>query len=145
MQDVKLEQLNDTTFDIIIDEENKIYETVSGFETAINFQLYTDKRSSKEDVSRPRDRQGWLADILTKQEGYEVGSLIYLKNQSRNTQLDKNELVEFARNSLEYLVNTGAAKNITAQLLNDTILGEIEIDNNNIERYSSLWRNTETE
>jgi phage gp46-like protein len=145
MQDFKLDQLTDTTFDIIIDEENKVYKTVDGFETAINYQLFTDKRSSKQDVNRPRDRQGWMGDIITKQEGYEAGSLIYLKQQSRNTQVDKNELAGFAKNSLKYLVSIGAAKNITAQVINDGISGIIEIDNNNIERYSVLWRNTETE
>jgi len=145
IQDFKAEQLTDSTFDIVIDEDNKIYDFVEGFETAINFQLFVDKRTGKQDVNRPRDRQGWMADIITKQEGYEVGSLIYLKNQSRNTQIDKNELAGFAKNALEYLVKINAAKTITAQVNGDNIDGIIEIDNNNIQQYSSLWRNTETE
>lgn len=145
MQDFFMQQLNDTSFDMVIDEENKRYESVDGFETAIDFQLFVDKRSSKQDVNRPRDRQGWMCDILTKQEGYEVGSLIYLKEQSRNTQIDKNELAGFAKNSLEYLVNINAASRITADVIGDNIAGVIEIDNNNIQEYSSLWRNTQTE
>lgn len=144
-QDFAVEQDNYGVFDIIIDEDNKIYEFVEGFETAIDFQLFVDKRSSKEDVTRPRERQGWLPDIVTKQEGYEVGSLIYLKRQSRNTQIDKNELAGFAKNSLKYLVQIGAAKRVTATPVGDNIAGVIEIDNNNIQEYSSLWRNTQTD
>lgn len=144
MQDFKAEQLPDSTFDLVIDEENMVYDFVEGFETAINFQLFVDRRTSKQDVNRPRDRQGWLADILTKQEGYEAGSLVYLKNQSRNTQVDKNELAGFAKNAVKYLVSIGAAKNVTAKVNNNNIDGIIEIDNNNIQQYSALWRNTET-
>lgn len=145
MQDFKVIQLNDTSFDILIDEDNKRYESVDGFETAIDFQLFVDKRSSKQDVNRPRDRQGWMPDILTKQEGYEVGSLIYLKEQTRNTQIDKNELAGFAKNSLNYFVSIGAASGVTADVVGDNISGVIEVDNNNIQQYSSLWRNTQTE
>jgi phage gp46-like protein len=145
IQDFKVEQFTDSTFDIVIDEENKIYDFVEGLETAIDFQLAVDKRSSKQDVNRPRDRQGWMADILTKQEGYEVGSLVYLKNQSRNTQVDKNELAGFSKNALRYLVQIGAAKNVIARVVGDNIEGSIIIDNNNIQEYSMLWRNTETE
>jgi phage gp46-like protein len=144
LQDFMAEQQIDSTFDIVIDEDNKIYDFVEGFETAINFQLFVDKRTSKQDVNRPRDRQGWMGDILTKQEGYEVGSLVYLKNQSRNTQIDKNELAGFARNAVGYLVQIGAAKNVTAEVAGDNIEGTIEIDNNNIQQYSSLWRDTVT-
>jgi phage gp46-like protein len=142
IQDFKAEQLTDSTFDLVIDEDDKIYDFVEGFETAINFQLFVDKRTGKQDVNRPRDRQGWMADIITKQEGYEVGSLVYLKNQSRNTQIDKNELAGFAKNALEYFVQINAAKTVTAQVNGDNIDGIIEIDNNNIQQYSSLWRNT---
>lgn len=145
MQDFKMLQLNDTSFDMLIDENTKKYESVDGFETAIDFQLFVDKRSSKQDVNRPRDRQGWMPDILTKQEGYEVGSFIYLKQQTRNTQIDKNELAGYAKNSLQYLVQINAARVVTADVVGNNIFGVIEIDNNNIQEYSSIWRNTQTE
>jgi hypothetical protein len=143
IQDFYMEQQNDSTFDMVIDEDNKVYKIVEGFETAINFQLFVDKRTGKQDINRPRDRQGWMADILTKQEGYEVGSLVYLKGQSRNTQNDKNELAGFAKNSLKYFISIRAARNIITRVNGDNIEGTIEIDNNNIQEYSSLWRNTE--
>ena len=142
-QDFKMTQLNDTTFDFTIDEENQIYDTVEGFETAINFQTFVDKRTTKQDISRPRDRQGWLGDLLTKQEGYEVGSLVYLKRQCRNTQLDKNEIASFVENAGNYLVDIGAVKNVKGEVVGDSIDILVEVDNNNVERYTRLWRNTE--
>ena len=141
-QDFDLEQLNDTTFDLIIDEENKVYKATNGFKTAIIMQAFTDKRSTKQDISRPRDRQGWMGDILSKERGYEIGSYLYLKEQSRDTQIDKNELLGFLKNSQEYLVNIGAAKNILSQLEGDQLTITIEVDSDNIQRYSLLWRNT---
>ena len=142
MQDFAVCQKNDTTFDLVIDKNNKIFESVDGMETAIDFQLFIDRRSNSDDLSNPRSRQGWMGDLMTKQDGYEVGSLMYLKNQSRNTQADKNEMAAYAEDALKYFVSLGAAEDVKANVNGDNIEGTIKINKDNVERYSKLWRNT---
>lgn len=140
IQDFYVSQDNNGYFDIEID--GKDFKSVSGFETAIDFQLFVDKRSTKNEVTIARNRQGWLGDLMTKQNNYEVGSFIYLKNQARNTVNDKNEISTYAKDSLQYFIQIGSAKNITAFVNGDNIEGKIIIDNNNINRFSRIWNNT---
>lgn len=142
IQDFAVVQNNSGVFDIIIDSTNKVFSSVQGMETAIDFQIFTDKRSTKNDITVARNRQGWIGDLLTKQQGYEVGSFLYFKNQSRNTTLDKNEAAAFAEDSLKYFVSIGAAKNVTANISNNNVFGNIYIDTDQTLQYSSLWKNT---
>jgi phage gp46-like protein len=142
MQDFSVIQLNDSTFDLVIDEDNKKFESVDGMETAFNFQLFLDKRSSSDDVASARSRQGWMGDLITKQNGYEVGSLMYLKYQARNTISDKNEMAAYAEDALKYFVAIDSAKEVTAEVNGDNIEGAIKISRDNVKRYSKLWRNT---
>jgi phage gp46-like protein len=142
IQDYKVSQNTSGVFDLIIDSTNKVFKSVSGLDTAIDFQLFTDKRSTKQDITTARSRQGWIGDILTKQNGYEVGSFIYLKNQSRNTTLDLNETAGFAKDCLKYFIAIGAAKNVNANVSNGNIFGTIKIDGDTTLQYSSLWKNT---
>lgn len=142
MQDFLVIQNNDSSFDIAIDEENKVFKSVDGMETAFSFQLFVDRRSNADDVSVARWRQGWMGDIITKQSGYEVGSLMYLKYQARNTQADKNEMAAYAEDALKYFVAIDAAKEVKASVNGDNIEGTIKISRDNVKRYSKLWRNT---
>jgi phage gp46-like protein len=140
MQDFAIVQNNYGSWDL--DIANKQFVTTDGLDTAVMFQLFIDKRSNKDDITQPRNRQGWIGDIDTKEEGYEVGSFIYLKNQSRDTQNDKNEMASFAKQALEYFVAIGAAKNVKAAVVNNNIYGTIEIDQNDIQQYSALWQHS---
>lgn len=136
MQDFKVVQLTDTTFDLVI--ENKQFVSVDSFETAIYFQQFIKKRASKFQISTPRERGGYMGDLITKPE-YEVGSYLYTKAQSRNTQLDKNEIAEFAKLSLKYFRKFGA-KNINADVIGNNISGKIEIENDTTQKFNALWR-----
>jgi phage gp46-like protein len=140
IQDFYVGQDNNGYFDIEID--GKDFKSVSGFETAIDFQLFIDKRSTKNEVTIARNRQGWIGDLMTKQNNYEVGSFIYLKNQSRNTVNDKNEISTYAKDGLQYFIQIGSAKNVTAFVNGDNIEGKVIIDNNNINRFLRIWNNT---
>jgi phage gp46-like protein len=142
MQDFAVSQLNESTFDLVIDEENKVFDSVDGMETAFDFQLFVDRRSNADDITNARSRQGWMGDLITKQNGYEVGSLMYLKYQARNTQSDRNEMAAYAEDALKYFVAIDAAKEVRAEVNGDNIEGEIKISKDNVKRYSKLWSNT---
>lgn len=142
MQDFLVIQRNDSTFDLSIDEDNKVFDSVDGMETAIDFQLFVDRRSNADDISKARNRQGWMGDLITKQEGYEVGSLIYLKNQARDTYADKNEVAAYAEDALKYFVAIGAVQEVKASVNENNIEGYIKISKDNLEKYSKLWSST---
>ena len=142
MQDFKVIQKNDSTFDISIDEDNMVFDSVEGMETAFNFQLFVDRRSNSDEVSSARKRQGWMGDIITKGNGYEVGSLLYLKYQSRDTQSDRNEITAYAVDALNYFKVIGSAKEVKASVNGNNIDGIIQISRDNVKRYSKLWRYT---
>lgn len=142
MQDLAVEQDNSSQFDFVIDEANKVIETVDGMDTAVNFQLFTDQRVSKEERANPLDRRGWIGDLETRGQNYSVGSLLHTKEQSRDTQADRNELAALAKDALNYFIALGASKEITARIVGNSVEGTIINDSNDISRYAKLWRGT---
>jgi len=142
IQDFFMEQDNYGLFDMVVDPETADFKSVSGFETAVNFQLFLDQRVGREERANTQDRRGWIGDIMFRADGYQVGSLLHLQEQSRDIQVDNNETAAFAKNALEYLVIIGASKKITAEVVGSNIEGVITNSNNDTSRYSKLWRAT---
>lgn len=142
IQDFLMEQQNDGTFDLVVDPITKQFKSVAGFETAINVQLFIDQRVTKDEVANVQRRKGWIGDMITREEGYSIGSLVFLKNQARNTPLDNNEVASYAEDSLKYLVIIGASKEVTARVNGSDIEGTITNDENETSRYNRLWRVT---
>lgn len=142
IQDFYLEQDNSGVFDMVVDEDTNDFQSVEGLETAINFQLFVDQRVSKEERSLARDRQGWVGDMQTRNEGYQVGSLLHLQQQSRDITSENNETAAYAKSALEYFVSLGASKEVSADVVGSNIEGTITTDANEVNRYSRLWRAT---
>ena len=141
VQDFYCPQANDGSFDLLIGN-NLDFFAVQGFDTLFQYQLYVDRRGTNIDTSLPRQRGGWLADLATKQSGYESGSFLWTKYQSRNTQNDQNEVAAFAENALQYFVQAGLAKKVSATVNNNAITGTITVDNSTNKQFSVLWNNT---
>lgn len=144
-QDFAFEQDNLGDFDMVIDLETKDFKFVEGMETAINVQLFTDQRVSRQERALPLERQGWIGDMETRNQGYQMGSLLFLQSQARDTQLDNNETASYAKNALDYLTLIGASKEITARVVGKNIEGTIVNEDNSVGRYNKLWRNTKTD
>jgi len=140
MQDIKFVQDNYSNFDLVI--ENKDLAKVDGFETALNYQIFVDKRATKNDVYNPRFRGGWIGDIITKQNGYESGSFCYLKNQMRDTQVDRNELLAYIKDALLYFQNNNYVDEIQSDLNGNDITAIIKVNNSEVVKYNKLWRDT---
>jgi phage gp46-like protein len=139
--DYKVTQDNSGIFDISIDTNNAQFQGINDFSTAVNFQWFVDKRTtSSEGGSNPRERGGWVGDIITKGSGYECGSKLYTKFQTRNTQNNLNTIAAYSKNALEYFVNQGYATRVSASVTGSNITGTIisSADKNN--SYSSLWK-----
>ncbi len=142
MQDFAVEQDNYGLFDVVVDLEHRDFKSVEGMETAFNVQLFTDQRVTKNEISRPLDKKGWVGDMLTREEGYQIGSLLHIKEMGRDTQLEKNEVAEYAKDALNYFVSIGASKEVSARVIGSNIEGEIVNESNETNRYSKLWRAT---
>lgn len=139
--DLYCPQANDGTFDIQINATALDFQHVSGNDTAFLVQLLMDRRTNKAEIASPRRRGGWIGDVYTKQNGYEIGSFLYLKNQSRNNQSDMNEVAAYAKQALDYFVSAGEAKQVKCSMNGITLSGEIIIDTNTTDKYSILWGN----
>lgn len=143
IQDLFMEQNNQGEWDLVVDPETNDFKTVEGFETTINVQLYLDQRVSKEDRSNAQDRRGFIGDIIDRGDGYQIGSLLHLKEQSKDTAVNNNEIASHAKNALNYLVSIGAAKDVEAKVVGKNIEGVITSNANQVNRYSQLWRDTD--
>lgn len=79
------------------------WESDDGLDTAIQLLLGTDAHAEEYEIYEEVNRRGSIGDEYDA-DGYSLGSKIWLKSQSRNTQKDLNELSEHARIALAVLV-----------------------------------------
>jgi phage gp46-like protein len=127
-------------FDIVLGN-NLDFEYCQGFDTLFLYQIFVDRRGTKYDTAVARNRGGWAGDLMTKQSGYESGSLIWTKMQSRYTQTDLNLISAIAEHALQYFIDTGAAQQVKTSINSNTITGIIKIDSNTTNQFLALWNN----
>jgi phage gp46-like protein len=111
MQDLKIKQSSTGLFDLEIGEHD--LSGVGGLETTVATLLFTDARAASSDVGEASKRRGWVGNILP---GGELGSLIWLSEQLRNTQTTENLLRVWAENALSPLVVGGIASEIAVKV-----------------------------
>lgn len=102
-----------------------------GFETAVIISLFTDRRAENEDVlpDNTDDRRGWWGDVLNE-DSDKIGSRLWLTSRSKNTSEVLPLIEEYVKESLQWMVDDGAAEFIEVAALRDgidTILINIEI------------------
>jgi phage gp46-like protein len=105
--DIKLIQATNGRYDFSIADGD--LEGVEGFDTALQVSLFTDTRAPEDKVPRPEDRRGWVGNTLTE---IELGSLLWLVEQRRLTQGTLNEIIDYARKSLQWFIDDGIVKNV---------------------------------
>lgn len=116
------------------------------FDTAIIVSLFAEKRANESEVLEPLLRRGWIGNEVTSD--FEIGSKIWLYEQSRLTNSVLNGIINTARQSLQWLVDDGFAVSIddveaivTATGINLTIT--IRRPNSKVEkRHYTLWENS---
>lgn len=110
MNDIKLSQLSNGTFDISVTDGDLTPET--GFETAMWVSLFTDARAQPENVVLSENRRGWMGNVVSPVSGRDLGGLLWLTDQRRLTQNTLNETIDYARKSLSWFVEDGLAINV---------------------------------
>lgn len=109
MSDLKLE-MGDIGFDLQIDNDQFVF--VDGFDTNISVSLFTDSRASASDIPKPLFRRGWMLNQLGVDREFEIGGLLWLFDQNRLTTQTRNNIVDAANKSLQWLLDRNIASAI---------------------------------
>lgn len=84
----------------------------NAFDTPINMSLFIDARAPADLVVSPEKRRGWLGNTVSLVEGRQLGSLLWLVDQSRLIPDTLNKNINFAQLSLNWFVEDGIAKSV---------------------------------
>jgi phage gp46-like protein len=123
-QDLLAKNTNAGCFDLVLGEQD--FETVDGLETTVAVLLFTDARAAPEEVSEPAKRRGWVGNIL---RSIDLGGMLWLWSQARNTQNIRNKIERWAINSLQPLIDDGIASEVvTTVVQTDKRRIKVEID-----------------
>jgi phage gp46-like protein len=147
VQDVLLMRNSDGVFDLALSDATKDFSKADGFETAIVVSFFTDARAPVSNIAQPENRRGWVGDILTAGIGRSLGSLLWLYEQERNTDVMRNQVAGEAQAALRWMVEDGVAKSVSASIgtvtaRNVTILVKIVVPSGNVLEYAVLWDRT---
>lgn len=125
--------------------ENGDFASDQGFETSLWVSLFSDARATESQISNPQQRRGWMGNLASPVENRELGSLLFLAEQSRLNQNALNQNIDFAQKSLQPLVEDNQAKsvNVSGQIVPKQgielkIL--IETDSNVLKFTLPLWK-----
>ncbi len=142
--DAELIDLGNGIYDIQIDDFGDI-KSQDFFDTAIIVSLLGERRAPASQVPNPRRRRGWIGNEGTN---FEIGSLMWLYEQSRLSRTTLRSLEVAAKDSLQWLVDDGLAvaiKTVSADIQDQSIRLEIGIERSvgEVENRSyRLWNNT---
>jgi len=141
--DAQLQETNGI-YDIVIDSVGDI-QSKDFFDTAILMSLFCERRASSSEMPTSRLRRGWVGNESTP--GFEIGSKLWLFEQSRLTRSVLNGLGSVAKEGLNWMVEDGIASSVDASaLLQDGVVKlNITITRPNstvVNRYYDLWENT---
>ena len=144
MQDMLIKQTEQSTpLDLVIDGQD--FKSADGMETTIATLLFTDARAAPEEVNTPEKRRGWVGNILRSRE---LGGMLWLSSQVRNTKEMRNKIKRCAENSLQPLINDKFATDILVNVVQDKVRGikldiEISVKNGDVKKFP-LWLDTDS-
>lgn len=100
--DIAIEKDDDGIYDIRIGPDGD-FVTTAGFNTSILMSLFCERRASEDDVPDAAKRRGWVGNETDSVPGFEIGSELWLNEQTRNNTKTKNAQVDAAKESLQWL------------------------------------------
>lgn len=146
-QDADLIQHSSGGFDLQIDSDGDI-QTVDSFWPDLIVSLHSDKRADASEVIRAYLRRGWIGNELNE-DGFQIGSKLWLFEQERVTQGTLNALRSEAANCLQWLVTDGYAISVTAEADQNVTLGSVDLTititvsgGDEFRTTFQMWRNT---
>jgi phage gp46-like protein len=146
MQDVLIKPDEKGIYDLVV--EGADFASAEGFETAIATSYFTDARAPAVQVQEAQKRRGWVGNIIYLEIERELGGLLWILDQARNTQDTRNLAVSFAEGSLQWMPEDNVARSVLV-IVKQTdprttqIFTDITTVDNTVLRYVTLWRNTD--
>jgi phage gp46-like protein len=146
MQDVLIKPDAEGIYDLVIKDAD--FASAKGFETAIATSYFTDARANAVQVQEAQNRRGWVGNILYLDIQRELGGLLWILDQARNTEDTRNSARSFAEGSLQWMPDDNVARSIQV-IVKETspriteIFTNITTVDNTVLRYVTLWRDTD--
>lgn len=132
-------------YDFTLDATGDIL-TEDFFNTSILMSLFCERRAIASEMPASHLRRGWIGNESTP--GFEIGSKVWLFEQSRLTRATLNGIDSVIKESLRWMIEDGYALGVAVRSLlsqNNSIAVEVTITrpNSKVEkRYFDLWENT---
>ena len=146
MQDVLIKMDENGLYDLQISGAD--FESAEGFESAVPTSFFSDSRASSVQVQEAQSRRGWVGNILTVDIDRELGGLLWILDQARINDDTINFARNYARDSLQWMIDDGIARNIQV-IVEKEGTSKIEIYtniiniDNTVTKFVTLWRSTD--
>lgn len=144
--DVKFNQDLNGDYDIGLTADGDI-QTVDGFDTAILMSIYCERRALASQVPASASRRGWIGNENNDEEGFEIGSLVWLYEQARLTSDTANGIKSEADAGLEWMLQDNLLNAIFSNVIfsrdNVSLQVDFIVATGPAEtRIFELWKNT---
>lgn len=145
MQDVLIRANSDGLYDLVAD--GNVFASAGGFETAIPVSLFTDARAPAALVAEPQNRRGWIGNLMTASTMRQLGSILWVLDQTRITQETLNVAKLAAQDAFQWMLDDDVALGVAIELTRVSqgaikIAIQITDTSNVVSRYQTLWRAT---
>jgi phage gp46-like protein len=110
MIDVKFTQDSYGRFDFEI--ENGDLKSEDGYDTSIWISLLTDARANASQIPIPEHRRGWLGNLVSIVPDRQLGGYLWLVDQRRMVQKTLNEAIDYAKKSLQWMIDDNICTDI---------------------------------
>jgi phage gp46-like protein len=146
MQDILIRANSDGLYDLVVD--GNLFASAGGFETAIPVSLFTDARAPAALVAEPQNRRGWIGNLMTAQTMRQLGSILWVLDQTRITQETMNIARLAAQDAFQWMIDDGVALAVLVDVVRASQSGiivhiQITDTSNVVSRYQTLWRATD--
>lgn len=146
MQDILIRADRNGLYDFVIDGNEFV--SAEGFETAIPVSLFTDARAPAALVAEPQNRRGWIGNLMTSVSMRQLGSILWVLDQSRITQETLNIARLAAQEAFQWMIDDGEALGVFINVEQSARSGfiitiQITDTSNIVSRYQTLWRATD--
>lgn len=124
-------------------------EFVNNFDTNLQMSLLCERRADDSEIAEPELRRGWFGNELSDTPGFEIGSKLWLLSQARLTQNTLNLAINYARESLQWLIDDRLVRDIDVEASisgNENIVFKIVLyitPSITQTKFLDLWFNTE--
>lgn len=108
--DAVLQEIDGGVYDLKIGFDGDL-ETADFFDTSLVVSILSDKRANSSEILDSSKRRGWIGNEV-RDDGFELGSKLWIYEQSRLTRTVMNSIEDVVREALQWMVDDGFAVSI---------------------------------